>query len=462
MAITVTDTSLSTNARYVVYSGSTAANDAQTLLLKINDALVNLGWTKYDNAGAAAVLGTADDAKVIMRRTTNDNASSGHYSYLSLRMQHSASTYNFYLTYSAGHTGNTTYGNWINPVYSRSAVFNNASGVLVNPSFTGGGTIWLFDEGNSLVMKFTGTGFTEGEPKSVLYFGEYDKIFGEACDASTGYIHNGVAIDGNELVEGVGAQYYNGPAQTFSTGQNTSGSAYNNMNTRNYVNGTDNTQFALTEYPQTAAGITDSYNYLRHGQTGFGAPIGSTSSNDGSYSYYTRIHLGWLGWVGHIAPSYRTSLSAIISAQDHGGGPQQSHFISGSWSTQTALTKASQQYLPNPSSNQIALYEPVISSGTMNPMTVTSSNHQYYSSIMNNNMTAKKVFAVHGKLLGFRMSLGQPAVSSGGYQFLDTGTIPLDANGYYNASGTPTACWAIPLWTYSGSVSASVCIWVKK
>lgn len=183
MAITVTDTSLSTNARYVVYSGSTAANDAQTLLLKINDALVNLGWTKYDNAGAAAVLGTADDAKVIMRRVTNDNASSGHYSYLSLRMQHSASTYNFYLTYSSGHTGNTTYGNWINPVYSRSTVFSNASGVLVNPSFTAGGTIWLFDEGNSLVMKFTGTGFTEGEPKSVLYFGEYDKIFGEACDA---------------------------------------------------------------------------------------------------------------------------------------------------------------------------------------------------------------------------------------------------------------------------------------
>ena len=26
----------------------------QTLLLKINDALVNLGWTKYDNAGAAS------------------------------------------------------------------------------------------------------------------------------------------------------------------------------------------------------------------------------------------------------------------------------------------------------------------------------------------------------------------------------------------------------------------------
>ncbi len=460
MAITVTDTSLSTNARYVVYSGSTAANDAQTLLLKINDALVNLGWTKYDNAGAAAVLGTADDAKVIMRRTTNDNASSGHYSYLSLRMHHVASTYNFYLTYSSGHTGNTTYGNWINPVYSRSTVFSNASGVLVNPSFTGGGTIWLFEEGNSLVMKFTGTGFTEGEPKSVLYFGEYDKIFGEACDASTGYIHNGVAIDGNELVEGVGAQYYNGPIQEFSTGQNTSNSYYSNSRTRNWLNGTDNTQFALTEYPQTVAGITDSYNYLRHGQAGFDVPIGSTSANDGTYSYYTRMHLGWLGWVGHIAPSYRTSLSAIISAQDHGGAPQQSHFISGIWGYQTALTKASQQFLPNPSSNQIALYEPVISSGTMNAQRVSTSQHTYYASLQT--MTAKKVFAVHGKLLGFRMSLGQPAISSGGYQFLDTGTIPLDASGYYNASGTPTACWAIPLWSQSGTPSSSVCIWVKK
>lgn len=459
MAITVTDTSLSTNARYVVYSGSTAANDAQTLLLKINDALVNLGWTKYDNAGAAAVLGTADDAKVIMRRVTNDNASSGHYSYLSLRMQHSASTYNFYLTYSSGHTGNTTYGNWINPVYSRSTVFNQTAGVLVNPSFTSGGTIWLFDEGNSLVMKFTGTGFTEGEPKSVLYFGEYDKIFGEACDASTGYIHNGVAIDGNELVEGMGTQQYNGPTGGFYTGSSSGG--YNNASNSNYTNGTYGPQFALTEYPQTAGSVTDAYNYLRHGQAGFDVPIGSTSSNDGVYSYYTRMHLGWLGWVGHISSAYRTSLSAIISAQDHVNYPQHSHFISGTWGYQTALTKASQQFLPNPSSNQIALYEPVISSGTMNSQKAGSSNHSYYSSLQT--MTAKKVFAVHGKLLGFRMSLGQPAVSSGGYQFLDTGTIPLDASGYYNASGTPTACWAIPLWTFTGgSVNSSVCIWVKK
>lgn len=461
MAITVTDTSLSTNARYVVYSGSTAANDAQTLLLKINDALVNLGWTKYDNAGAAAVLGTADDAKVIMRRTTYDNASSGHYSYLSLRMQHSASTYNFYLTYSSGHTGNTTYGNWINPVYSRSTVFSNASGVLVNPSFTAGGTIWLFDEGNSLVMKFTGTGFTEGEPKSVLYFGEYDKIFGEACDASTGYIHNGVAIDGNELVEGVGAQYYNGAIIEGSTGQNTSGSYYSGVRTRNAANGTDNTQFALTEYPQTVTGVTDQYTYLRHGQAGFDVPIGSTSSNDGYYSYYTRMHLGWLGWVGHIAPTYRTSLSALISSQDASGVPEHSHFVSGHWAYQTAITKASQQFLPNPSSNQIALYEPVISSGTINGQRANATQHTYYSNL--NTMTAKKVFAVHGKLLGFRMSFGQPAISSGGYQFLDTGTIPLDASGYYNASGTPTACWAIPLWTHTGiTVNTSVCIWVKK
>ena len=102
------------------------------------------------------------------------------------------------------------------------------------------------------------------------------------------------------------------------------------------------------------------------GRAGFDVPIGSTSSNDGQYSYYTRMHLGWLGWVGHIAPTYRTSLSSIISAQDNSNWPQNSHFISGTFNQQTALTKASQQFLPNPSSNQIALYEPVISSGTMN------------------------------------------------------------------------------------------------
>lgn len=66
---------------------------------------------------------------------------------------------------------------------------------------------------------------------------------------------------------------------------------------------------------------------------------------------------------------------------------------------------------------------------------------------------------MHGKLFGFRMSLGQPPVAGGGYAFLDTANIPLDADGYYNASGTTTACWAVPIWTNS---YASACLWVKK
>jgi len=459
MAITVTDNSLSTNARYVVYSGSTVANDAQTLLLGINDALVNLGWTKYDNAGAAAVLGTADDAKVIMRKATYDNSNSGHYTYLSLRMRHNSGVYTFYMNYSADHTGNSTYGNWVNPVYNRSPNFSNGGGYQNNPSFTSGGTIWLFQEDNSLVMKFTGTGFTEGEPKSCIYFGEYDKIFGEACDASTGYIHNGVAIDGNEFVEGVGVEHE-------SQGGNIS-SYYNNSNAPYYYqtfdthqneSGTDCAQFALTEYPQTSGAVDQQYDYLRQGRTGYDAPIGMTSSNDGSYSDYTRVHLGWLGWIGHIAPSYKTSLASVIGTNTSSSSPRQSHFTSGVNRYTMPVTRQIQQYLPNPSSNQIALYEPVISSGTINSAKASSSSHPLYSNL-NNNLTAKRVFAMHGRLFGFRMSLGQPAVSSGGYAFLDTANIPLDADGYYNASGTTTACWAIPIWTNS---YASVCLWVKK
>jgi len=459
MAITVTDNSLSTNARYVVYSGSTAANDAQTLLLGINDALVNLGWTKYDNAGASAVLGSADDAKIIMRKTTYDNSNSGHYTYLSLRMRHNSGAYIFYIMYSADHTGNSTYGQWVNPVYSRSNVFSDGNGIEVNPNFTSGGTIWLFQEDNSLVMKFTGTGFTEGERRSCFYFGEYDKIFGEACDTSTGYIHNGVAIDGNEFVEGTGvvnsaqggniSSYYSNASAPYY---------YQTFDTHQSEEGTDCAQFALTEYPQTSAQVDQQYDYLRIGRTGYDAPIGMTSSNDGSYSDYTRVHLGWLGWIGHIAPSYKTCLASVIGTNTSSSNPRQSHFTSGVNRYTMPVTRQIQQYLPNPSSNQIALYEPVISSGTINSAKASSSSHSLYSTL-NNNLTAKRVFAMHGKLFGFRMSLGQPPVAGGGYAFLDTANIPLDVDGYYNASGTTTACWAIPIWTNS---YASACLWVKK
>ena len=60
---------------------------------------------------------------------------------------------------------------------------------------------------------------------------------------STGYIHNGVAIDGNELVEGLGTYRKNGPDVNYYTGESVG--AYNNGDTTNYVNGIDNAQFAF-------------------------------------------------------------------------------------------------------------------------------------------------------------------------------------------------------------------------
>jgi len=456
MAVTVTDNSLSTNARYVVYSGSTVADDAQTILLGIKDALVNLGWTKWDNAGANAVLGTAADAKIIMRKETYDNASSGHYKYMILRLSSTGSAHTLKIAYAADHSNNASYNSWVNIAYNRTS-FNDNEGKAITLSFLSGGSIWIFVEDHSIVFKFTGTGFTEATQGSCLYFGEYEKIFGEACDASTGYIHNGVAIDGNDFVTRTGTfGYYNGIWANGSYGGSASGYV-------GYVNpklagtgGGFGSQFALTEYPQ-AAGST--YTILRAGQANWNAPLASTSATDADGILdYTRAHLGWLGWIGHVAPAHISNLATVIDGSQSQSVPQTDMFTSGYWRYTTTPVEEIAQFLPNPSSpSSIALYEPVISSGTVNYNHLTSSSAHSYDSYSSSSQ--RRGFAIHGKLLGFRMSAGQPPTESGGYQFLDTGTIPLDADGYYSASGTPTSCWAIPI--FNGT-RASACIWVKK
>ena len=455
MAVTVTDNSLSTNARYVVYSGSTVADDAQTILLGIKDALVNLGWTKWDNAGANAVLGTAADAKIIMRKETYDNASSSHYKYMILRLSSTGSAHTLKIAYAADHSDNATYNSWVNIAYNRTS-FNDSEGTALTLSFSSGGTIWIFAEDHSIVFKFTGTGFTEATQGTCLYFGEYEKIFGEACDASTGYIHNGVAIDGNDFMTRTG---------TFARESGLYGDAWYGS-TPYYINwrspkifGTGagyGSQFALTEYPQAA---DDTYNLLRAGQANWNAPLASTSATDGDGIIdYTRVHMGWLGWLGHLSATQISNIATVFDAAATSSNPQTDMFTSAYWRYNSTPVHEIAQFLPNPSSpSSIALFEPVISSGTVNPNHDTSSSNHAYGSYSVSSQ--RRGFVIHGKLLGFRMSAGQPPTESGGYQFLDTGTIPLDADGYYSASGTPTSCWAIPI--YNGT-RASACIWVKK
>ena len=58
------------------------------------------------------------------------------------------------------------------------------------------------------------------------------------------------------------------------------------------------------------------------------------------------------------------------------------------------------------------------------------------------------------------MSIGQAPVASGGYAFLDTANIPIDAEGFFDENGVTTAMWAIPV--HNTSTQASACIWVKK
>ena len=468
MTITVSTNTLSTNARYVVYSGSTAATDAKELLLAIEAAVVDLGWSRYDTAGAAAVLGTDSSAGIILRKQSDDFASSGHYNYLGMHLAGST-TYRLRFRYAADYSDAGDVTASVNKTHSGWAPYNEDTGSYVDPSFSAGGTIWIFAEDNSIVFKFTGTGFTEGTVRTTYYFGNYKKTFGEACDPSTGYIHNGVMIDPWQFVNGTGmdeyslktdrVDYYYSPPYLISQGGGNSSYGYRG------------TQFALTEWPVAGSNRdgTTGYTLFQRGKSNYGVPVGFTDATAQNVGCHTRIHMGWLGWIGDTDHTICRSLASQFMVGNNSGPGGASMFMNATRGDFPGFNNTVAQYLPNPSGandtgNSIALYEPVLSTGAFNGPAVTSSNSApnriagYTNYVANGNIPT--VFAINGKPYGFRMSIGQPPVASGGYAFLDTANIPIDAEGFFDESGVTTAMWAIPV--HNNSNQASACIWVKK
>ena len=470
MTITVSTNTLSTNARYVVYSGSTAATDAKELLLAIEAAVVDLGWSRYDTAGAAAVLGTDSSAGIILRKQSDDFASSGHYNYLGMHLAGST-TYRLRFRYAADYSDAGDVTASVNKTFSGWAPYNEDTGSYVDPSFSEGGTIWIFAEDNSIVFKFTGTGFTEGTVRTTYYFGNYKKTFGEACDPSTGYIHNGVMIDPWQFVNGSGIDAY-------TLKENYGRSYYDNLggyNTSLTGGGTaqtyPGTQFALTEWPVAGSNRTGSttYTLFQRGKAKYGVPYGFTATTARTVGCTTRIHMGWLGWMGNTDHTICRSLASQFMVSNGTTAGFASMFMNAYRSDFPTFRNTVAQYLPNPSGandtgNSIALYEPVLSTGSFNGPTVTSSgNHNQYTTSgtgYTSSGNIPTVFAINGKPYGFRMSIGQAPVASGGYAFLDTANIPIDAEGFFDENGVTTAMWAIPV--HNNSTQASACIWVKK
>ena len=105
MAITITTNNLSTNAKYINYSASTAAADAKDLLLAIANALVAMPapnqWTRVDTAGATAVLNANDDGTVVLRRQCEDFADSGHYQFMGIHLSSDGASYTMHITHAA-------------------------------------------------------------------------------------------------------------------------------------------------------------------------------------------------------------------------------------------------------------------------------------------------------------------------------------------------------------------------
>jgi hypothetical protein len=498
MAVTVTTNTLSSRVRYLNVSGSTANADAKTVILAMANALIALGWSRYDTAGATAVVGSDDNAGVILRRACYDQATSGHYIYLGLRLVGtSTTTYTFHLIEAADWTGTTVMANFVSaanlsPVYYTP----NTTGNTRFLNFAAGGTIWLFDGGKTLLITSqSGSSLTKSVEQTWIV-GEYKKEFGENVNSATGYIHNGVFTNDRAFLDGAGvtaSSTYtysdvlisiigftnsgsgsNSPQSRLFSRINTQASAPSssgsfNSNSQSSCNSKTGTgvalpQFGLTEAPTiTAAGGTQ--NSVTSSRAAL-APVAV------EWGFTTRLNMGWLGYIGHINEFFANSINAEFIGSCNGQSfstytaPTSvssvtnpvgtSFFTSVQPSTTTTGTvlfsaRGSNNYpLVNsssfqeyslttlPSSLLFTVYEPTLSCGTSNGIqatltgdnvTMTYSGPQYK-------------FSMLGRI--FDLKIFGPFASEK-YVFLDSMTMPCDADGFFAASGgTNKDFWILP------------------
>lgn len=466
MAVTITTNTLSDRVRYLNVSASTANADAQSVVLAMANALIALGWSRFDTAGATAVIGTADNAGVILRRAMSDNAQSGHFNYLGLRLVGSGTnTYTFYLIQAADWSNAASMSAFVG------AATNGATTTPYTPNTTGrtdflnfaqGGTLWLFDGGKTLLITSQSGATLTKSSGATWIVGEYKKEFGENVNAATGYIHNGVFTNNRWLLSANGQGGSNNAHVMLSginasANQNTGGYYYYDEVTvtapnfganggGNYIwaSGHNNSQFVLTEAPAVSASTA-------------GLSRDAVAPTTCGVSFTTRILMGYLGYIGQISPSLANSVnSVLIGSQDgvvgvptiaqsqFGGGGITMPFSTSGMRPNTlnniTLLNAIQEYSPTtlPTSLQFNIFEPTLSCGSTNGLVTSWSQIQSGSATYSG---PQYKFSMLGRI--FDMKLFGPYTSEK-YVFLDSMTIPCDADGFYNAQGTNKDFWLIP------------------
>ena len=500
MAVTVTTTTLSTHARYLNVSASTSNNDAKTIILAMANALIALGWSRYDTAGATAIIGTDDNAGVILRRALTDNASSSHYNYLGLRLVGtSTTTYTFHLIQAADWTGTTVMANFVSAANLGPAYYTpNTTGNTRFMSFSQGGTIWLFDGGKTLLITSQSGSLLTKSVEQTWIVGEYKKEFGENVNAATAYIHNGVFTNDRAFLDGSGvtggsANYddvlvsipgFSAP-QTSGQGQattyyrvsttNTSAPSTSSSNPSSYNGHSIRTgtgvalpQFGLTEAPTiTVAGGTQ--NSLTSSRAGI-APVAV------AYGFTTRMMMGWLGYIGHINEFYANSINAEFLGNTNGqsfgtytvpsspliptnnqiqNAVGTSTHVStstgnavgpilfsarGSYNYSLLNSSSFQEYSPAtlPSNLLFTVYEPTLSCGTSNGISAVTGP---YNGALSYSGPQYK-FSMLGRIYDLKVF---GPFSSEKYVFLDSMTIPVDADGFFATGGTNTDFWILPV-----------------
>lgn len=494
MAVTVTTNTLSSRVRYLNVSSSTANADAKDIILAMANALIALGWSRYDTAGATEVVGSADNAGVILRRACYDTAQSSHFNYLGLRLVGtSTTTYTFHLIQAADWTGTTSMSNFVNAAGIPSAYTPNTTGNTRFLNFAAGGTIWLFDGGKTLLITSqSGSSLTKSVEQTWVV-GEYKKEFGENVNAATGYIHNGVFTNDRAMFDGSGVTnggglYDNTLISVCGAYFPTMNSSYqrsifgrvnistatipSNITENNTSGGTLRTgtgvalpQFSLTEAPTiTAAGGA------QNSVTSSRAAIAPVSV---AFGFTTRMMMGWLGYIGHVNELYANSINAEFIGTTAGQGfsvftaPTALNTVTSGIGTSSQPSGTStntngpilfsargssnyplvnsssfQEYSPTtlPSNLLFTVYEPTLSCGTSNGLqnvtlilspsasTITYSGPQYK-------------FSMLGRI--FDLKIFGP-FSTEKYVFLDSITMPCDADGFFAAGGTSKEFWILP------------------
>lgn len=473
MAVTVTTNTLSTRVRYLNVSASTANTDAKDIVLAMANALIALGWSRYDTAGETAVVGSDDNAGVILRRECYDFAQSGHYNYLGLRLVGSGTnTYTFYLIQAADWSSTTSMSSFVSAA-TATVYAPNTTGNTRFLNFSLGGTIWIFDSGKTLLITSQSGDTLTKDLDSIWVVGEYKKDFGENVDSTTGYIHNGVFTNNRWFLDGCGVSVsdtnssllisfgghlpsgpsslsyggFSAPSYTFAT---MGSSAAQTWNAFRFGLGAGYNQFVLTEAPSTGTSPQNSVTLTRS----------VTAPTTCGLGFTTRLLMGYLGYIGHYsalrynsinsqflgtfgesASIYKnsvaiTSFSAIPSNTRYTIMENHADMLFSARGSLGYTWLNTIKEFPLDSTMKYVVFEPTLSCGTTNgvsslasPYTVVTYSGPQYK------------FSMLGRI--FDMKIFGP-YDSEKYVFLDAMTIPCNADGFYQEGGTNKDFWLIP------------------